>query len=367
MKYVEHRAERDATASPNGETNAPVNGPTPSAATARKWHRRWRLPVVLVVTVLVMTLAGATLASGDRQHQRWGWRFEPAVSSTTVAPTTTVPASTTSTSTATTAPPPVRTTSTTATTTPSMSTTIMSQPTTPTRSAGFWAPTPKAPWQWQLTTPIDVSVEVPVFDIDLFDNPKSVIDGLHAKGRKVICYMDAGAWESYRPDASRFPASVIGNSTGWNGERWLDIRQVDVIGPIIAARLDLAVSKGCDAVEPDQNNGWENNPGFPITREQSIAWNIWVADAAHRRGLSVGLKNSIGETAVLEPHFDWALNEECFQYNECGLLSPFTKAGKPVLQVEYKTDPSLFCPRARELGFSSMKKNLDLDAPRTPC
>jgi hypothetical protein len=193
------------------------------------------------------------------------------------------------------------------------------------------------------------------------------MDALHAKGRKVICYMDAGAWESYRPDANQFPASVIGNSTGWSGERWLDIRQTAIIGPIISARLDLAVSKGCDAVEPDQDNGWENNPGFPITRDQSIAWNIWVANAAHARGLSVGLKNSVGETAVLEPYFDWNLNEECFQYNECQLLAPFTKAGKAVLQVEYATVPATFCPTARALGFSSMKKDLNLDAVAIRC
>jgi hypothetical protein len=234
-------------------------------------------------------------------------------------------------------------------------------------AAGFWSPTPRAPWQWQLTTPIDTSVNVPVYDIDLFENSKSVINNLHAQGRKVICYMDAGAWESYRPDAARFPSSIIGNSTGWDNEYWLDIRQIHIIGPIIAARLDLAVAKGCDAVEPDQDNGWENHPGFPITRQQSIAWNIWVAKAAHARGLSVGLKNSITETAELQPYFDWNLNEECFQYNECNLLKPFTAAGKAVLQVEYATDPKEFCPVARQMGFSSMLKNLDLDSALTRC
>lgn len=253
---------------------------------------------------------------------------------------------------------------------PTTTTTAATQTTAPAPAApgaGRWSPQAGAPWQWQLTTPVDQSVDVPVYDIDLFDNTKGVIDALHAKGRKVICYFDAGAWESYRTDADQFPAAVIGRSTGWDNERWLDIRQIDVIGPLIAKRLDMAVAKGCDAVEPDQDNGWENNPGFPITRAQSIAWNRWVAQAAHDRGLSVGLKNSIGETAELEPFFDWALNEECFQYKECDQLAPFTRAGKTVLQVEYKTDPASFCPQARALGFASMRKNLNLDAARTPC
>jgi hypothetical protein len=251
---------------------------------------------------------------------------------------------------------------------PTTTTTVVPTTTTTSRPrSGFWSPQPGAPWQWQLTEPVDQSVDVPVYDIDLFENPKSVIDSLHAAGRKVICYLDTGAWESYRPDADEFPESVIGNSTGWEGERWLDIRQIDVVGPIIGRRMDLAVAKGCDAIEPDQNNGWENNPGFPITRADSIAWNIWVARAAHARGLSVGLKNSITETAELEPYFDWALNEECFQYDECELLQPFIDAGKAVLQVEYALDTARFCPAARQLGFASMRKRLDLDAWRQPC
>jgi hypothetical protein len=240
-------------------------------------------------------------------------------------------------------------------------------PPAPPADAHFWAPAPGAPWQWQLTVPVDQRVDVPVYDIDVFDNPKSVVDSLHAQGRKVICYMDAGAWESYRPDAGSFPRSVIGNGTGWDNERWLDIRQIGIIGPIIAARMDLAVSKGCDAIEPDQDNGWENNPGFQITREDSIRWNIWVAETAHSKGLSVGLKNSTGETAELEPYFDWDLNEQCFQFGECQKLVPFLHAGKPVLQVEYQGDPAQFCAKADTLGFSSMKKHLDLDAWRIPC
>lgn len=275
---------------------------------------------------------------------------EPSTTTTIVASTTTSPTTTTVAATTTATVPP-----------PSSTTTITTQP------SRFWSPQPGAPWQWQLTEPVDRSADVPVYDIDLFENSQAVIDRLHADGRKVICYVVTGAWESYRPDAADFPDSVIGNSTGWEGERWLDIRQIEVIGPIIASRLDLAASKDCDAVEPDQNNGWENDPGFPITRAESIRWNIWVARAAHDRGLSVGLKNSITETAELEPYFDWALNEECFQYDECDLLQPFIDAGKAVLQVEYATDPADFCPEALDFGFSSMKKHLNLDAWRHAC
>ena len=35
---------------------------------------------------------------------------------------------------------------------------------------------------------------------------QSIIDELHAKGRKVICYMSVGSWEDWRPDKDHVPA-----------------------------------------------------------------------------------------------------------------------------------------------------------------
>ena len=65
--------------------------------------------------------------------------------------------------------------------------------------------------------------------------------------------------------------------------------------------------------------------------------------------------------------FDWALNEECFQYQECNLMKPFVDAGKAVFQVEYKLTTPSFCAEANRLRFSSMRKRLDLDAWRETC
>jgi hypothetical protein len=214
-----------------------------------------------------------------------------------------------------------------------------------------------------------------MFDIDLFDAQPGEINGgvigrLHAKGIKVICYMDSGAWESYRPDAAQFPKSVIGNSTGWNGENWLDIRPPSwpAFEPIIINRMKLAVASGCDGIEPDQNNPVGNNPGFPITYADEKAWYLEVAKDAHALGLSVGMKNGIEIIdSDLVQAFDWTLNEECFQYSECDSLKQFINANKAVFQVEYQGDPTTFCPKANSLGFSSMKKRLSLDAWRVSC
>ncbi|RME39056.1 MAG: endo alpha-1,4 polygalactosaminidase, partial [Deltaproteobacteria bacterium] len=194
---------------------------------------------------------------------------------------------------------------------------------TPTPAASWWQPVPGTSWQWQLSGTIDTSFDVQMYDIDLFDAPQSVIDQLHAAGRTVICYFSAGSWEDWRPDAGDFPPAVLGNPLeGWPGEKWLDIRQVDTLAPLMRARLDLAVSKQCDGVEPDNVDGYANATGFPLTAADQLTYNRFLASEAHARGLSIGLKNDLDQIPDLLPDFDWALNEECFTYGECSLLTP---------------------------------------------
>ena len=231
----------------------------------------------------------------------------------------------------------------------------------------IWRPTPGTSWQWQLTGTIDTSFNVQMYDIDLFDAPQTTIDTLHAAGRKVVCYFSAGSFEDWRPDADAFPAHVKGRSNGWPGEKWLDIRALDALAPILQARLDLAAAKKCDGVEPDNIDGYTNNSGFPLTANDQLRFNIWLAQEAHDRGLSIGLKNDLDQVRELEPHFDWALNEQCYYYRECDRLSPFVAAGKAVFGVEYEGNPSDFCPRLNALNFDWLKKRLDLSSWRESC
>jgi len=245
--------------------------------------------------------------------------------------------------------------------------TSSSQPTTP-PVGGIWTPSLNTSWQWQLEgLPVDQSVDASMFDIDLFDNDKSIVDSLHAKGKKVVCYLSAGSFENWRPDAGSFPDSVKGNNNGWEGEKWLDIRQVNVLIPIMEKRMDLCKTKGFDAIEADNVDGYTNRTGFPLSYQDQLNYNKSLADAAHARGFSIALKNDIEQVNDLLPYFDWALNEECFKYNECDVLKAFINAGKAVFQVEYNMDTSQFCPKANSMNFNSMKKKLNLDASRTPC
>ena len=232
----------------------------------------------------------------------------------------------------------------------------------------IWQPQPGLTWQWQLSGRVDTNVEADVFDIDMFENDAAVVRDLHQRGRKVICYISAGSWENWRPDAGRFPDSVKGRELdGWPGERWLDIRSLDVLAPIIEGRLDECRSKGFDGVEFDNIDGFENKTGFSLSGEDQLTYNRYLAQAARSRGLAAGFKNDVEQASDLVGSFDFAVNEECFEYRECGKLGVFIQANKAVFHVEYGLSRSKFCKQARKLGFSSLRKHLDLDAWRRPC
>ncbi len=241
-------------------------------------------------------------------------------------------------------------------------------PTTGPAPTGWWRPREGLSWQWQLTGTVDTSVKVDVYDLDAFTTPESTVKALKAAGRHTICYVNAGAKEDFRPDAGRFPESVVGKGLdGWPGEKWLDIRRWDLLEPVLTERFKTCKSKGFDAVEPDNVDGYSNESGFALTAADQLRYNRRVADLAHGMNLAVGLKNDVEQAATLAAVFDFAVNEECAKYQECDELRVFTASGKPVFHVEYELDTGDFCASARALGFSSMKKKQALDAWRQPC
>jgi hypothetical protein len=267
----------------------------------------------------------------------------------------------------------------------------------------LWSPAVDTPWQWMIDHALDInnpkdmgltdpngktlSTPAPLmYDIDGFFNgqdPKcnirdkhgvcvtgdnDAVNQLHAMGKKVVCYIDTGVYEGYRPDAYKFPSSVIGSAdSGWNGSSWLDIRRTDILFPIMDARIKMCKDKGYDSIEPDEMVNYSNESGFPLTYQDQLTYNRGIAQIAHRYGISIALKDDPEQAADLVDDFDWMLDEQCYEYSECSLLNPFTEAGKAVFDVEYKVAYSTFCADAISRKINAMQMPLNLDGGRWPC
>jgi endo-alpha-1,4-polygalactosaminidase (GH114 family) len=274
---------------------------------------------------------------------------------------------------------------------------------------------PDAAWQYQLETDnrsgegsgwIDLSlcarppgasacVRPRVYDIDLYradpgPGKDSVpnregVDAVHGAGGYAICYVDAGGIEQYRPDFARFVRwhrrhgrSLLGKpfSARFPDERWANVGGADqrrFLWRLMNERTRACASAGFDGVEYDVVEAWSSGrkvTGWSVTYRDQLIYNRGLARIAHRHRLAVGLKNDLGQVPDLARSFDFAINEECASYGECGRLRPFTRSGKPVYHVEYERRAAAFCPRVRRLGFNSIRKSSDFSLfalPWRPC
>jgi len=237
-----------------------------------------------------------------------------------------------------------------------------------TQPASYWKPALGDTWQWQLSGTVNMSYPVTVYDIDLFNTPAATIQALQAAGKKVVCYFSAGSSENWRSDFPQFQPADMGNALdGWPGERWLDTRSANV-RKIMQARLDLAASKGCNGVEPDNVDGYSNGSGFALSAATQLDYNRFLASEAHKRNLSIALKNDLDQLNELVGDFDFAVNEQCHEFAECSGYQVFTAAGKPVFNAEYganyHTDAaarSALCADARMRQLHTLVLPLALD------
>jgi hypothetical protein len=300
------------------------------------------------------------------------------------------------------------------------------------RSAGScWTPPVNARWQYQLqgspgpnggcrhkdTGFINIgitgtsfqsklTVAPVVFDIDILQDGKcyspqdysvlnyAAVNALHVRGAHVIGYIDAGAAETWRPDFPEFQAfdescngCLFGNPLShYPDEYWLNInrgfygtnpntgKRESTVRFLLGeqlARLKEARLIGVDAIEFDVVDGWQNRTGLNLTASAQLRYNSALANMAHRMGFSVGLKNDLSQADTLQPYFDFAINEQCWQYSECGHLRSWpTTYGKAVFNVEYGKRARTFCPKsnADRWNFNSIGKNAELfDEPYRPC
>ena len=294
-----------------------------------------------------------------------------------------------------------------------------------------WKPAVKARWQYQLqgspsprggcryasTGFVNIgvtgtsfatgrTVAPTVFDIDILQDGKcyspqdysvlnyAAVQALHVRGARVIGYIDAGTAETWRPDFPEMQAfdqscdgCLFGNPlSSFPDEYWLNINNdMRGINPNtgesqttrrflleeMQARVKEAKLIGVDAIEFDDVDGYQSRSGLSISAGSQLKYNAALANLAHRQGLSVGLKNDRDQAAALQPYFDFGIEEECWQFDECGAMQAWpSQYGKAVFDVEYELDPADFCPQSNspQFDFNSIRKTDDLfDLPYTPC
>ncbi len=266
--------------------------------------------------------------------------------------------------------------------------------------SGHLAVAPGVTWQWQLQgtvdeTVLDAASGPKLFDIDMFAASPQLVARLHAKQITVICYIESGDYATGRPDAGDFPPSIVTTPLpGFPDEYFIDIRALDgPAGPtgktlrqIMEGRFDRALAENCDGVEPDLDDLQNYATGYSISMADQLAYNAFLIGLAHDRGMSLGLKNGIGNAPATTRDFversiangtDWALNEECNQYAECGAYMAFITSGRAVLQVEYLDNqmiayagPTGTCAMDTAANFDGIVKDSSssLQAlPRTAC
>lgn len=228
------------------------------------------------------------------------------------------------------------------------------------------APSPGVPWQIQFNGDLSFA-GAKIVDVDGAGTSVETVSQIHSYGGYAVCYFNAGAYENWRSDMGRFPQAVIGKDMeGWEGEKWLDVRRLDALMPIMNSRMDECAKKGFNAVDPDNVDGWANETGFPLSQEDSATYIRELTKAAHARGMAIGLKNAIGLIPEMADVVDFAVNEQCLAYRECGSYQPFVDRKKAVLHIEYEGKLSAICAKRPE-GFSTIRKNMNLDSKLESC
>jgi len=207
-----------------------------------------------------------------------------------------------------------------------------------------------------------------VYDIDGENSTAADVAAIHATGAAAVCYVDVGTLEHGRSDFNQFPSSVVGPVvSGWPNENWLLVTAANqsIILPIMKTRfINWCQAKGFDAIEPDNIDGWTNISG--ISQADNLAYVSAIGQLAHALPLSIGLKNlatdlSGSDLSTFASNFDWALQEQCYEYSDCSAYTQagsFLPLGKAVFDVEYNTTPN--CTQANMMHMNAQQTDLGL-------
>lgn len=185
--------------------------------------------------------------------------------------------------------------------------------------------------------------------------------GQAASNAYSICYVNAFQTQpdgdGGRPDElSQWPSNLVltnlGDDPNWDGEYLIDLSTAakrSSAAQWLSQMIDTCASKGFDAVEFDNLDSWTRLGSLPFGRTEALAFAKILTDYSHGRGLAVAQKNTaeiIASGQHRQVGFDFAIAEQCGQYNECGVYA--SGYGNALIIVEY--NPSAFSRTCSQLG-----------------
>jgi len=106
------------------------------------------------------------------------------------------------------------------------------------------------------------------------------------------------------------------------------------------ARIELAARKGCDGMDADNTDVFNDDSGLgggfvpPLNENDTIEFIQKLSNIAHGYGMGFGIKNAEDIFPSVLPMIDYAVNEECATYG-CSPYEQFIAQGKPVFHIEY--------------------------------
>lgn len=190
-----------------------------------------------------------------------------------------------------------------------------------------------------------------------------------AAGRYSICYVNGFQaqpdaldwWQRHHPDLVLHGAGdkpVM--DTDWN-EALLDTSTAarrKALARIVGGWIEGCADKGFQAVELDNLDSYERSEKR-LTRADNVKFAALLTRRAHRSGMAAGQKNAqelLEQRAAMG--FDFAVTEECGQYQECG---SYAKAyDDRVLDVEYTAKGLAAACRTWGERLSIVRRDLDV-------
>jgi hypothetical protein len=231
-------------------------------------------------------------------------------------------------------------------------------------AASVALPPANAKFDYQLGGAYKPPAGVTVVSRDRNDSP--------AAGLYNICYVNA--FQTQTDDANWWIRNhndlLLKDSGGdyvidgaWD-EMLLDVRtsaKRDELASIVGGWIDGCAAKGFKAVEPDNLDSWTRSDGL-MTRSQALSFAKLLIARAHAKGLAIAQKNTsdLG-SAGKNAGFDFAVAEECGQFDECdSYTGPF---GNHVIVVEYSK--AAFTKTCRQFGdqLSVVRRDRNVSTP----